>query len=273
MIGRKLIGNSSGYPLQLTYDGKPEWKPGGATVDWGTIVAVSSDTVVSPEGYTVPNGGKYLGMGQVMTKITTAFAQTITMTGTPTGGSITIRVYRPDTGVRSTIVIPYNSTVAAIQTLFDAFYGAGNTTVSSAASAPLPGAVQTVTFGASLAGLIFPLWTLDLNSLTGGTNSTATFAVSAGSTNGYFGPYDSAASDGRQILTRGNVGVINEAIIKDGTLPGGFMTYNTDNIGIVTGGLIWKARLKATTGSASLAAGPTFATLETVLPRLGYALN
>jgi hypothetical protein len=40
---------------------------------------------------------------------------------------------------------------------------------------------------------------------------------------------------------------------------------------VLEGGLVWKARLLATTGAASLAAGPTFANLEAALPRLRYA--
>jgi hypothetical protein len=39
----------------------------------------------------------------------------------------------------------------------------------------------------------------------------------------------------------------------------------------LNGGLVWRERILATNGTASLAAGPTFTALEAVMPRLRYA--
>jgi hypothetical protein len=86
---------------------------------------------------------------------------------------------------------------------------------------------------------------------------------------GKWGPYDPGAADGRQTLARGNVCVLNETLLENGIL--GFTNRQTNHPLVFVGGLAFKARLLATTGAASLAAGPTFATLEPVLPQLRYA--
>lgn len=77
---------------------------------------------------------------------------------------------------------------------------------------------------------------------------------------GKYGPYDTAAVDGRATLAPGDVYVCDVT------------TKSTDRAGdhvrALFGGLVWKGRLLATTGTHSLAAGPTFAELLPVLPRL-----
>lgn len=78
-----------------------------------------------------------------------------------------------------------------------------------------------------------------------------------------FGPYDSAASDGRQTLGRGNVVILNTTQLE---VPLGFMASATDHPDAIEGGLCWKARIKA--GGAGQ---PTFSALEGVLPLLRYA--
>jgi hypothetical protein len=47
----------------------------------------------------------------------------------------------------------------------------------------------------------------------------------------------------------------------------------TNHPPVLVGGLVWKSRILATTGSASLAAGPTFTALEAALPRLDYVVG
>jgi hypothetical protein len=79
-----------------------------------------------------------------------------------------------------------------------------------------------------------------------------------------YGPYDPAAADGRQTLARGACYILDRSILEDDPM-------SNHPAGAAEGGLAWKARILATTGAASLAAGPTFATLEPVVPRLRYA--
>jgi hypothetical protein len=95
--------------------------------------------------------------------------QTITVTGTPTGGSFTVNAFGTTVGP-----IAFNSTAAAAQPLFDAAFGAGTTVVTGG---PLPGTPLTVTFGGTMAGYNWPQLSLGTNSLTGGATPTATFAT------------------------------------------------------------------------------------------------
>lgn len=84
---------------------------------------------------------------------------------------------------------------------------------------------------------------------------------------GLYGPYDPAASDGRQTLTRGKVGLLNMTVLQTGVLN--ITAGNTDNMNLVEGGRVWADRLiQAGTGTHTLAAGPTLAELLAVFPRL-----
>jgi hypothetical protein len=270
MIGRTVYG-TSGTPVLLTFDGRPELKAGGITIDWPSVTAVSGSDLVTPEGYTVKVGQKWLRYGQCMVKISTAQTITITVSGTPTGGSFTINVIRPDTGQTGTVVIPFNSSVANTQTLLRAFFGATEVTVTGAGA--LPGNVQTATFGGLLTGVIVPVFVLAQNALTGGTTPTAAFAVGAGGNTGKFGPHDPGASDGRQTVdaTRiGEVFVLNESIVQNGIVGiGSSVEINTDQVGgAIFGGRVWHDRLLANASADSLANGPTYAHLLAACPRL-----
>lgn len=84
---------------------------------------------------------------------------------------------------------------------------------------------------------------------------------------GTYGPYDPAASDGRQTPIRGKCGLLNSTILQNGVL--GITAGNTDNTNVIEGGRVWHARLlQSGTGTHTLAAGPTLAELLAVLPRL-----
>jgi hypothetical protein len=67
--GRQLIGPTTGNPIQVSADGDPDWKTGGITIDWTTVVAVGSDTTL-PDGNVIPAGQKGLALGQVLCVIT-----------------------------------------------------------------------------------------------------------------------------------------------------------------------------------------------------------
>lgn len=95
--------------------------------------------------------------------------QTVTVTGSPTGGTFTLTY---DT--QTTSALPYNATPAAVQTALEALtnIGAGNVTVSGG---PLPGTAITVTFKGELANTDVAQMTAT-SSLTGG--STPAVSVS-----------------------------------------------------------------------------------------------
>lgn len=86
---------------------------------------------------------------------------------------------------------------------------------------------------------------------------------------GKFGPYDSAAADGRQLLAKGAAYILNQTVLEHNPL--GFDVAPSDHPAVLEGGLCWKARILMTTGAHSLAAGPTVAEAEAVFPRVRYA--
>lgn len=89
--------------------------------------------------------------------------QTVTITGTPTGGTWTFSF-----GGITVPAIPYNVSASALQTLLDAAYGTG---VIVAAGGPLPGTGITLTFTGRYGGRDVPLATFT-HALTGGTSPT-----------------------------------------------------------------------------------------------------
>lgn len=95
--------------------------------------------------------------------------QTLTMTGTPTGGTVTLAL-----DGRPTTTIPFNATNgqvdAALETLPN--LGVGQVTVTGGA---WPGTAMVVTFdGPATQKRPWPLITLQANALTGGTSPTVT---------------------------------------------------------------------------------------------------
>jgi hypothetical protein len=83
---------------------------------------------------------------------------------------------------------------------------------------------------------------------------------------GKFGPYDFAAADGRQVCARGDCFILNETILELGATPDLGTVRPTDHPGFLEGGLMWETRILATTGTHSLANGPTFAELYAAMP-------
>lgn len=64
-IGRQTL-ESTGRPIMVTFDGRPEWKGGGITIDWGNVTAVSGSPVTFPDDTVVAVGKKGLRFGTVL---------------------------------------------------------------------------------------------------------------------------------------------------------------------------------------------------------------
>lgn len=123
--------------------------------------------------------------------------QTISITGTPTGGSFTISFTNPYTGlVETTAAIAHNATAAGVQSALlalDAFES-GDVVASGG---PLPGTPVVITFGGRYAKRpVSALATTD--SLTGGTDpaSSVTETNAGVVPAGTFGPYATNNVDG-----------------------------------------------------------------------------
>jgi|SRR5688572_11438694 len=176
--------------LRSTRDVKTE----SYTLSKATITAQTIDTVT---------GQKIVPKGLVLAKITsTAEAgkvgpyqggtvqnevQTVTVTGTPTGGTFRL-AFRG----QATAAIAYNANAAAVQTALLALANVGASDLA-VTGGPGPGTPWVVTYGGNLAGQDVDALTLDTNSLTGGTNPTVTVTTTTpgGVTTG-------AATDGRE---------------------------------------------------------------------------
>lgn len=113
--------------------------------------------------------------------------KTLTITGTPTGGSFTV-TFNGET----TVAVAYDATAAALQAALVTLFGTGNVVVTGSAGGP-----YTVTFGGVLANTRVASFTM-ANSFTGGTNPTI---ASVNTTRGSCGPrqadaYTDGASEG-----------------------------------------------------------------------------
>lgn len=99
---------------------------------------------------------------------TGAETQTVTITGTPAGGTFTLTF-----SGQTTSAIAYNASAAVVATALEALsnIGTGNVTTSGG---PLPGTPVTVTFTGELASTDVALMTANSASLTGGTSPTVT---------------------------------------------------------------------------------------------------
>lgn len=239
-----------------------DWKTGGITVAWGVVGAAGADTKLADDT-PIMSGQKYLRFGQIMCLITQHEIETVTINGAPTGGTFTLTYIDPDGNSHETGDIAYNASAAAVEAALEAV-GAG-VTVTKASN------VYTVTFddARNVAAL-----TADATGLTGGTSPSVAIATSSQGTTdlGKYGPYDPAAADGRQTLTRGECFILNKTVVENG-VAGGLDPGVTDHPAVFDGGPAWKARILMTTGTHSLAAGPTVTEFETAFPRIEYVQN
>lgn len=261
--GRQLLV-ATGRPVQVIASESEDigWKIGGITLDWNTVAAVGSDTVLADDT-TILNGQKGLRFGQILTKITLTGVDVVTINGSPTGGTFTISVTAGGS-TQTTTAIAYNASAATVQAAIQALtnVGTGNATVTGSAGGP-----YTITFPDAIGAATV---TSNGAALTGGTTPTATTAQTApGGDLGKYGPYDPAATDGRATLARGSCYILNQTVLENGVLPalGGGVTNHP---AVFEYGPVWRARLLMTAGAHSLAAGPTVAEFEAAFPGITY---
>ncbi len=268
--GRNVLGQTA-RRIRVVAEQTADFKPGGITLDWGTVPAAAADTTL-PDDLVVKTGKKGLRFGQILAMIGIAEVQTVTFTGGPTAGSAILTLPAAGTEpAQSTAAIAFNATADAFRDALAVLtrIGAGGVAVArtgvGSAADPF---VYTLTFARRLGDV--PQLT-GTHTFTGGTAPAVTLATTtAGSAGGgKFGPYDPAATDGRQTLVRGECYILDESVLEEGFLalaPGA-----TDHPAVVEGGLLWKARILMTLGAASLATGPTVTNFETAFPRVRYA--
>jgi hypothetical protein len=228
------------------------WKTGGVTIDWSLVAAVSGAALTLLDDTVVAIGQKFLRFGQILCRVRMVEVQSVTLTSA-TGGTFTLA---------GSVAIAYNAAAATVQAALETIFGAGLVTVSGSAGGP-----YTVTFDKSL-GNVATMAVVD--STTGSGHSVVAANVSEGSASAdKYGPYDPAATDGRQLLVRGDAYILNQTVLENGLIPG-LGGGTSDNPAVLEGGYIWKARVLMTTGTHSLAAGPTVAEFETLFHDIHY---
>ena len=260
--GRQVLGKTGRDVAVLADLQDAQFKPGGITVDWSLVAAQSGDTTLVDQT-PVKDGEKFLRFGQIMCEVTQVEVQTVDLSGDadPTGGTWSLTI------LGETISgIAYNVSAAALQTLIRAIDadGADQITVSKS------GFVYTITFPESLDNVAAV--TVNSASLTSGGTVAVTIGTSTQgtSTSGKYGPYDPSATDGRQTLSRGRCFVLNRTVKENG-YGANINIAATDHLQVFDGGTVWKDRILMTTGTHSLAAGPTVTEFETAFPRIAYA--
>jgi predicted RecA/RadA family phage recombinase len=271
--GRAVAPAVTGYPLEVSADGDPEWKVGGVTLDWSTIAAVSAD-VTLPDGIVVKNGQKYLRFGQVLTLIGVAEVQTAATQATPVTGTVIFTLPAVgDAPAQSGATLSWTSTTLptaqAVADNLNALSRIGPNGVTVTLSAQ----TYTITFARRLGDVP------QLTSVATGSGNTFTHATTTAGQPTYvsgnyqaakYGPYDPSATDGRQTLSRGECYILNQTVVETGLLSPIFPPV-ADHPAVLEGGLVWRERLLATAMAAgTLALGPTFTNLLTAFPRLRF---
>ncbi len=134
--------------------------------------SITLDTSAFTAGTHYPNG--YVPSGTILVHLganmygpyggNASEGQTVTITGTPTGGTFTLTLAGQTTGA-----IAYNATAATVRTALEALsnVNVGDVTVTGG---PGPGTPYVVTFGGQYAGEDMPAMTASGASLTGGSS-------------------------------------------------------------------------------------------------------
>jgi hypothetical protein len=136
------------------------------------------------------------------------------------------------------------------------------------ALANLQGGAYVFTYPAGTGDITAP--TTTATGLTGGAGTATVASPTAGASSGTWGPYSSAATDGRQNLVRGRCAILNQDLTELG--PIGLATQATDHPGVIVGGRVWRARLKLGVANPTSIGGsaPSVADFEAAFPRILY---
>ena len=70
MFGRTFLTNHQIYPTRVSFDGRPQYKPGGVQIDWSVVTATGTNNTTLGDGSVILPSTKFLRYGQILTKIT-----------------------------------------------------------------------------------------------------------------------------------------------------------------------------------------------------------
>lgn len=246
----------TGRPVMVIADGDFRgMKSGGITLDLAVIPTGTGNTLT--DDTVVPTGVPYMRFGQIITKETTAAVQTVTFGGTVSGGSYTLTYSGQST------VMAYNATAAQVAAALSALSTVGPGVTATGGPGPTN---IVVTFPPNLGATLMTV----VDNTTGAGHSVTIANTTPGiATGGKFGPYDPAATDGRQTLTRGECFILNRTWI-DNALGFG-LGQATSHPAVFDSGRVWKSRIiQSGVATASLALGPTLANFLTAFPGVSF---
>lgn len=148
--------------------------------------------------------------------------QTVTITGTPTGGTFKLAF-----GDQITGAIAYNASAATVQAALEALSNIGVGQVTCGGGA-LPGSAVTVTFAGTLAGRNVPMLLTVSVALTGGSSPAiaVTETTPGKPAKGYWAAYNDSNSDGTEVA---------RAILKEAAVTNPDGSIKSLN-GTITGG-------------------------------------
>lgn len=177
LLGRATIttpgGGTNSRQWDFAWDGRTPYAPQSYSVQVGHVGDAEQALGCLFNGMGISGGrdgmdsdgelfGQALTTGNTMGGATNE-VQTITITGTPTGGTFTLSFRGETTGT-----IAYNATAAAVVSALEALYQIGPGGVTATGGA-FPGTAVVVTFKGALGGQNVPLMTATA-SLTGGSS-------------------------------------------------------------------------------------------------------
>ncbi len=250
IAGRNLLPYRSGYGASVMA-GTCQFLTIGATIDW-SLFAPTTTPITLIDTEVIPAGVRYFRFGQVFTRITGSGGSSVT----PTAATFTLTVADAPGGTattQTTAAIPQTASAAQVA---QALYALPNVGYQNAVVTGGNGSPFLVTFAASVLGVA----TLTATGATIAAGSAGASAAAPGGNSRFFGPYDPAATDGRQNVNRGDCWIANRTHVAGGTFQIPLQDdYHTGEC--ITGGKVWGAKVIATNGTASLAAGPTWASL------------
>lgn len=260
--GRQVL-NKTGRDVMVLADLQDaQFKVGGITLAWALFAAASSDSTLTDQT-PIKAGEKYCRFGQIVCKVTQPEVQTVDLSGDadPTGGTWALTVFG-----EAVSGLAYNASAATVQAAIRAL----DNPAASGVSVSKSGFVYTITFPDTAENV--PAVTVNHFLTSGGSITVAVGTTTQGTSNaGKYGPYDPAATDGRQNLTRGNCWIINRTVKENGAIADLQSGTASDHPQAFDGGTAWKPRILMTSGAHSLADGPTVAEFEAAFPRIAYA--
>jgi hypothetical protein len=153
----------------------PAAVPSTVSVPAGTVVTTAGDGIT-----VIPQAFATSALAQIPPGATTSASnqqETVTITGSPTGGTFTLTHAGQTTGT-----IAYNASAATVQSALQALSNVGLNSVTGAANVAVSGSAGgpwVVTWQGNLGGLPLGVMTANSAGLTGGTSPTATPAITS----------------------------------------------------------------------------------------------